>query len=265
MSTATAIPHFNVSDPAFSVRSDEVMAAREQHWYATTNLGIAVLRYEEGAALLKDRRLRQGSGRWPAHYGITEGPLAEWWADMMLSQEGEDHARLRRLANPAFAPRLLEAMTPAFTALANELIDGFSELGHCEYMSQFAEPYAARVITTLLGMETSQWQEVARLSAEFGYAFSVQIADELPRINAALDGLVQMSAELIERKKSDDSGDFMSTLVAAQVDGDKLSERRAAGTRQPPDLRRVRHHPEPTRPGDEVVRRAPGSVGAAAP
>ncbi len=225
MTTTIEVPHFNVSDPAFSVRSDEVLAARERHWYATTNLGIAVLRYEEGAALLKDRRLRQGSGRWPAHHGITDGPLAEWWADMMLSQEGEDHARLRRLANPAFAPRLLEAMTPAFTALANELVDGFSELGHCEYMAQFAEPYAARVITTLLGMETSQWQEVARLSAEFGYAFSVQIADELPRINAALDGLVAMSRELIERKKSDVSGDFMSTLVVAQVNGDKLSER----------------------------------------
>lgn len=225
MSTMTGVPHFNVSDPAFSVRSEQVMAAREQHWYATTNLGVAVLRYEEGAALLKDRRLRQGSGRWPAHYGITEGPLAQWWADMMLSQEGEDHARLRRLANPAFAPRLLEAMTPAFTALANELIDAFSELGHCEFMSQFAEPYAARVITTLLGMETSQWQEVARLSTEFGLAFSVQIADELPRIDAALDGLIRMSRDLIEQKKLDDSGDFMSTLVAAQVDGDKLTER----------------------------------------
>ena len=225
LTTTTDIPHFNVSDPSFSVRSPEVIAAREQHWYATTNLGVAVLRYDEASALLKDRRLRQGSGRWPAHYGITDGPLAEWWADMMLSKEGDDHARLRKLANPAFAPRLLEAMTPAFTALANELVDDFSELGHCEYMSQFAEPYAARVITTLLGMEDSQWQEVARLSAEFGYAFSVQIADELPRIDEALAGLVAMSEELIERKKHDDSGDFMSTLVAAQVDGDKLTER----------------------------------------
>jgi cytochrome P450 len=225
MASTVAISHFNVSDPEFSVRSAEVQAAREQHWYATTNLGVAVLRYEECAALLKDRRLRQGSGRWPAHYGITEGTLAQWWADMMLSQEGEDHARLRRLANPAFAPRLLEAMTPAFTALAHELIDGYSELGYCEYMSQFAEPYAARVITTLMGMDQDQWQEVARLSTEFGLAFSVQIADELPRINAALDGLLAMSTELIERKMQDDSGDFMSTLVAAQVDGDKLTER----------------------------------------
>lgn len=224
MTTMTDVPHFNVSDPTFSVRSAEVLAARERHWYATTNMGIAVLRYEEGSALLKDRRLRQGSGRWPAHHGITEGLLAEWWPGMLLAQEGEDHARLRRLANPAFAPRLLEAMTPAFTALANELVDGFSELGHCEYMSQFAEPYAARVITTLLGMDDSQWQEVARLSTEFGLAFSVQIADELPRITEALEGLLAVSRELIEKKRGDTSGDFMSTLVAAQADGDKLSE-----------------------------------------
>lgn len=224
MTTITDVPYFNVSDPAFSVRSPEVMSAREAHWYARTNLGVAILRYEEASALLKDRRLIQGSARWLEHHGITTGPLAEWWAGMLLNQEGEDHARLRRLANPAFAPRLLESMVPAFTALANELVDNFSELGHCEYMSQFAEPYAARVITTLLGMQTSQWQEVARLSTEFGLAFSVAVADEMPRVNAALEGLIALSEDLIEKKRTDDSGDFMSTLVAASVDGDKLSE-----------------------------------------
>ena len=83
-----------------------------------TNLGVAILRYEQANALLKDKRLIQGSIRWPAHFGITSGLLAGWWKDMLLSQEGEDHARLRRLANPAFSPRILEALTPDFTALA---------------------------------------------------------------------------------------------------------------------------------------------------
>ena len=30
------VPHLDVADPAFSITSDEVMTAREQHWYATT-------------------------------------------------------------------------------------------------------------------------------------------------------------------------------------------------------------------------------------
>ena len=65
--------------------------------------GLAVLRYDEVSALLKDRRLRQGSFAWPAQNGIEQGPLSEWWAEIMLSKEGDDHRRLRKLGNPAFS------------------------------------------------------------------------------------------------------------------------------------------------------------------
>lgn len=219
----TQVPYLDINAPGFSVRSPQVMAAREQHWYARTNLGVAILRYDEGNALLKDKRLIQGSIRWPQHYGITQGPLATWWHDMLLNQEGEDHARLRRLANPAFSPRLLEALTPDFTALANELVDAFSESGTCEYMHDFAEPYAARVICRLMSLPESMWEHIARLSTEIGLAFSVDIAKELPRIEAALQGLVDISVELIDRKKASDDDDFISNLVRANVEGDALT------------------------------------------
>ena len=201
------VPYLDISAEGFSVRSPEVMAARERHWYARTNLGVAILRYDEANALLKDKRLIQGSIRWPAHFGITSGLLAGWWKDMLLSQEGEDHARLRRLANPAFSPRILEALTPDFTALANELVDAFSERGSCEYISEFSEPYAARVICRLMSMPESMWERITELSTEIGLAFSVDIANELPRIEAALQGLIDISVDVIESKKSSTDDD----------------------------------------------------------
>jgi cytochrome P450 len=220
---SAVVPYLDINSAGFSVRSAQVMAAREQHWYARTNLGVAVLRYDEGNALLKDKRLIQGSIRWPQHYGITHGLLATWWADMLLSQEGQDHARLRRLANPAFSPRILEALTPDFTALANELVDQFSESGKCEYMAQFAEPYAARVICRLMSLPESEWQHIAELSTEIGLAFSVDIARELPRIESALQGLLDISVELIDRKRLATDDDFITNLVRANVEGDALS------------------------------------------
>lgn len=223
--STTAVPYLDINAEGFSVRSPQVLAARDQHWYANTNLGVAILRYEEASTLLKDKRLIQGSAKWPAHYGVTSGPVASWWGDMLLNQEGEDHARLRRLANPAFSPRILEALTPAFVALANELVDEFSEKGECEFMADFAEPYAARVITRLLGMQEEQWREVAELSTIFGLAFSVNIAEELPRITAALEGLNAIAAELIEKKRESNDDDFLSTLVQAGDSGEHLNQR----------------------------------------
>ena len=47
VTASSAVPHLDVTDPTFSITSDEVKAAREQNWYATTPYGIAVLRYDE--------------------------------------------------------------------------------------------------------------------------------------------------------------------------------------------------------------------------
>jgi hypothetical protein len=95
---ALDVPFLRLSDSSFSIRSPEVRAARERSWYARTPYGIAVLRYEDVGKLLRDPRLRQGSHAWPAHNNVT-GTFADWWLRILLNRVGDDHARLRRLAN----------------------------------------------------------------------------------------------------------------------------------------------------------------------
>ena len=76
MTTMAAVPALDVAAPDFSITSAEVHRAREESWYATTNYGIAVLRYDEMSRLIKSPKLRQNSVAWPAHKGITERPFA---------------------------------------------------------------------------------------------------------------------------------------------------------------------------------------------
>ena len=113
---AVDIPFLRLSDPTFSIRSTEVREARERSWYARTPYGIAVLRYDDVGKLLRDPRLRQGSYAWPAHNNVT-GIFADWWLRIMLNRVGDDHARLRRLANPAFSPKLIIPLQPRFAEL----------------------------------------------------------------------------------------------------------------------------------------------------
>src|SRR5690349_6744204 len=101
---------FDLSDPAFDTTSPQVHEAREEQWFVETNLGWAVLRHAEASAVLKDRRLRQGNARWPAQNGIHSGLFSDWWQETLLSLEGEDHARIRRLLTPAFRSRTIAAM-----------------------------------------------------------------------------------------------------------------------------------------------------------
>jgi len=152
---------FDLSDPAFDVTSERVHAAREESWYVETNWGWAILRHAEVSAVLRDRRFRQGNARWPAQNGIHSGLFSDWWQETLLSLEGDDHSRIRRLLMPAFRNKTIAAMQPRFQALANELIDGFAAEGRVEFVSQFAEPYASRIICLLLGLPEDAWPEVA--------------------------------------------------------------------------------------------------------
>jgi cytochrome P450 len=169
---AVNVPFLRLSDPSFSIRSREVREARERSWYARTPYGIAVLRYEDVGKLLRDPRLRQGSYAWPAHNNVR-GEFADWWLRILLNRVGEDHARLRRLASPAFSPKLVMALQPNFAALAGDIFDRFASRGRCDFMAEFSEPYVTRVVCILLGFDQSEWRRLADLAGDMGHALGV--------------------------------------------------------------------------------------------
>ncbi len=220
---ADQLPYLDVSAPGFSVASAEVQAARERGWCARTPYGLAVLRYGEMGALLKDRRLKQGSAGWPAHHGVTSGPVVDWWARTVLNLEGEDHHRLRRLLNPAFSPKLIADLRPRFAALADELMDGFAAAGRCEFMADFGIPYAGRVIAIMLGIPEEQWRGLAGWATDLGLLTSVQVADRIGDIEAAYRGLAAFSDELVADRERAPRDDFVTRLVAAQRDEERLT------------------------------------------
>lgn len=221
---AVDIPFLKLSDPAFSIRSQEVRAARERSWYARTPYGIAVLRYDDVGTLLRDPRLRQGSHAWPAHNRVT-GLFADWWLRIVLNRTGEDHARLRRLASPAFSPKLVVPLQPRFTALADEIVDGFAARSRCDFVAEFAEPYATRVICLLLGLDQNEWPTLARNVADMGLALGVTFKQDVAKIDAGTASLFDYAHRVIaERRMRPPGDDFLSQLIQANEDKDTLSD-----------------------------------------
>jgi cytochrome P450 len=221
----TAPSHLDLADPAFDVTSAAVIEAREHDWYAETPYGWAILRYEQGNAVLKDRRFQQGNARWPAQNGVHEGPFVQWWAETLLSLEGDDHLRLRRLLSPAFRSRAIEAMRPQFQQLAGQLIDAFASRGRVEFVGEFAEPYAARVLCQLLGLPEDEWAQVAHWADDLGKSFGIRLRDDLPRIEKALEGLTGYVDRTIADRRTHPREDLVTTLVTAHDHDDALTQR----------------------------------------
>jgi cytochrome P450 len=222
--TDREVAFFDLSDPAFQPDTPEVHAAREACGYARTSLGYAVLRYDEVAALLRDRRLRQGGVESLAAQGITTGPLADWMRMIILNIEGEEHARLRHLVSKAFTPRAVDALRPVMRAVTHELIDSFAAYGTCEFMADFADPYPSRIICELLGIPRERYAQFHGWANDLGLAFSYTVAEHLARIEAALQGLYACVDDLLAARRAAPGPDLISALIAAEEAGDQLSD-----------------------------------------
>ena len=220
---ADNVPYLDISAPEFSVRSQAARAARDNGWHARTPYGIAVLRYDEVKSLLLHPMLRQGSYKWPDH-NTAAGPWAQWWKRIMLNLEGPDHARLRRLAQPAFAPRRVAALVPEFQRIADDLVSGFEGNGECEFMSEFAEPYAAKVVCCLIGLSDSGWRELADLAVRMGLALGVTYKRDERIVDEAALELLGRAKRLVERARAVPKDDFLGALVRANADKSAFSD-----------------------------------------
>ena len=83
-------------------------------------------------------------------------PLTRLFEDMMLMSDRLDHTRLRKLANKAFTPRVVERMRPSIQAPTDVLLDSIEKdggsHGRFEVIKDMANPLPAIVISEMLGV-----------------------------------------------------------------------------------------------------------------
>lgn len=218
----TDLPYLDISAPDFAMASERVRDARDQSWIAKTNYGYAVLRYEEVSALLKNQKLSQGSARWPDHHGVHSGAFHEWWRRNLLVLESDEHHRIRRLLNPAFSPSMARKLEPEFVAIAEELVESFAGSGECDFVRDFAEPFATRALCAMMGLDHKHWPFIASRANTVGYALAVTIKDDIDRIDEAVRELYEFVEELIEERRAQPGQDVVSRLVHFSESGDKL-------------------------------------------
>jgi cytochrome P450 len=221
--TDTDVTYLDILDPAFRVNSAEVRAAADANWYARTPIGIAVLRYPECQALLRDRRLRQGAMHMLTAAGVSSGLFADWLRASLLNLEGQPHQRLRRLVSKAFTQRSVDVLRPFMQAKAHELIDSFAGNGGCEFMTAFADPYPAWVIAELLGIPAERFETFLGWATDMGLGFSPAAAAEQDRIDAAVAGLYACCDELTTLRRENPDDDLIFALITAESDGERLN------------------------------------------
>ncbi|MDH6140877.1 MULTISPECIES: cytochrome P450 [Kitasatospora] len=197
-----------------------------------------VSRHADVSALLRDRRL----GRTYTHrfgheeFGRTppdpaHEPFHTLNGNGLLDLEGPDHTRIRRLVAKAFTPRMVEALRPTVARLADELVTGLLEEGGGDLISAVAEPLPVAVIAEMLGVPAADRHLLRPWSAAITGMF------ELNPSTGTAERAVRASVEfsdylraLIGERRAAPGEDLVSALIAAQEDGDALSEQELVST-----------------------------------
>jgi cytochrome P450 len=192
--------------------------ARKTHWLAKNQLGYSVTRYEDVVAILRDRRWHSALA-YTAELG-GEGPRGD---GSILTMEGPNHARLRRLAAPAFTPKAADRLRPFMREVVNGLVDKVAASGRCELVEDVCEPYPIPIICELLGAPKEDWKLFSNWATDIFRIFNNDFENDAAKIQAASDELDEYVKELIAKRRTQPGDDLLSDFIAAEEDGDRMS------------------------------------------
>jgi cytochrome P450 len=190
---------------------------------AVTSFGIAVLRYADVFALLRDPRLRGPGDDLLRMQGITEGRLFRRNQEILLFMEGEDHHRLRRLVAKAFTPRAIEGLRPLMRQAFGERLSEVAGRGRCDAVPDLCESYPIHVICGLVGVPSDDWALFSKWADAILQSLSFEVVDKLPMIEDAIEEIDAYVSELIDRRRHDPGDDLLSELIAVEEQGERLS------------------------------------------
>ncbi|HTA15087.1 MAG TPA: cytochrome P450, partial [Solirubrobacteraceae bacterium] len=158
-------------------------------------------------------------------FDVKEGPLWEEMKRNILHVNGADHTRLRSLVNPALTPRAVERWRPAMRTFLDELFVPVSTSGRCEFVGAFAKPYPSQTIATVMGAPLSDAPRLHHWSNWIQRQFdAASMMNERPAIEQAVEEFYEYARELLAARRDDPGDDLISTLLAAEEQGDRLSE-----------------------------------------
>ncbi len=105
------------------------------------------------------------------------------------------------------------------------LWEPLADSDRCEFVEAFAKPYPSLTIATVMGAPLEDAPKLHEWSNLIQRQFDgPSLMHERDAIERACEEFYEWAGALIERRKDDPSDDLISTLIAAEQEGDRLSD-----------------------------------------
>jgi cytochrome P450 len=221
------LPLFDHTDPELSGdRYREAMTALQGHdgWLAKGPFGFIALDRESGEFFLRTKDAMFPGLTIAELFNINDGPLHEEIVKNIINVNGDDHRRLRNLVNPALAPRAVDRYRPAMRAFLEQLLDAVPADGCCDFVEAIAKPYPSLVIAEVMGAPLEDAPRLHHWSNWIQRQFDAQsLLTEREQIEQAVLEFYAYANLLLDARRRNPGEELISTLIAAEEEGDRLS------------------------------------------
>ncbi len=172
----------------------------------------AAVSHDAVAHVLRDAEAFSSSG-----YARTMGPVM---GRTILEMDPPEHSRYRGLLQKAFSKQALERWDEELVGpVIHGLIDRFAERGSADLVRELTFPFPVAVICGMLGIPEEEHRAFHRLAVEL-----ISVGIDAERGAHASRGLGEMFARVLAQRRERPTGDLLSVLASAELDGTKLSD-----------------------------------------
>ncbi|MFJ3894681.1 cytochrome P450 [Streptomyces sp. NPDC090083] len=132
------------------------------------------------------------------------------------------HGKMRRLVSRAFTPGLISGLEPWITELTGQLLDAAPEESF-DLVDALANPLPVTVIARMLGVPTEDRDRFQGWADQL-LSTDPEDPESVRRMEETAVAITVYLQGFIEARRKEPTGDLLSTLVDAELDGERLED-----------------------------------------
>jgi cytochrome P450 len=142
-----------------------------------------------------------------------------------LSVDPPNHSKYRKILDPLFAPKRMDAAEADIAERVNHFMDMFADRGACHFTDEFAVPFPSAVFLGLMGLP---WDELdAMLRMKDGIirpgGFELTMEERQDIMNKTGQDIYAYFNAILDEREKQPREDIMTEFLDAKVDGEQLT------------------------------------------
>lgn len=216
------LKHFEASGPPYELFARLRREAPVHRHAESGGPGFwAVTRYDDVVEVSRDSATYSS---WAGGTMVADATPEQLFVvrQMMLNMDPPQHTKLRALITKGFTPRMVSHLHGRIGELAQAIVARVAARGECDFVTDVAGELPSYVIAELMGIPLDDGRELYRLTER------MHTADRTPQGQAdgaqAIFQMLSYANGIRAEKRERPANDIASTLLAAEVDGEQLTD-----------------------------------------